>query len=552
MRSNYNRLLFLCIASFFLSLNSYSQLSGNAMLAGQSSHAGIKVKFIASSGTAVTDSCLTNAAGHYSVNIAGGLYLVKFSYNGYQDFYYNNSTPLALTNTVILSSTTLTAGSAVYVNGNVSGNWTSNNTYYVQGDLTIPANATLNIQPGTVVKFTGNYMITATGVLNALGNSSSRIVFTTNTANNWNMIYMTSNSHMDFCLVEYCSAGVRAENCSPVISNSVFRKITPSGGIYSLGGAAIIEKNEVYDYALFGIWCEGASTGTISCNSVYNDNYQNSYQNSYGIIAKGDNLVINNNVYNTRLGVWLDNSQSPVIKNNYIHDNQDGASIGSSVGTGPVSQFINNSFTNNTGTAFKRSGYAGATSFINNIVVGSATAINFSGANFTNDHNLYYNNSVNFTTSNPTGAGQVVNNNANGAPIDSYYNVYANPQFVGNHYPFLQPGSSAINAGNTSYNANIGANPDQICYSNLTTGISANTLSDRNFKFFPNPNAGQLTVTAEADHQITIYDPLGKVVFTESFTAGEHQIDLSSAHNGIYFMTVKEGNKIETVKLVKE
>lgn len=49
-----------------------AQLSGNAQLSSQSDHSGIKVKFIASSGTCVTDSCLTTSSGNYSLTIAGG------------------------------------------------------------------------------------------------------------------------------------------------------------------------------------------------------------------------------------------------------------------------------------------------------------------------------------------------------------------------------------------------------------------------------------------------------------------------------------------------
>jgi hypothetical protein len=132
-----------------------AQLSGTAFLSGQTNHSNIKVKFTAQSGLAVTDSAFTTAAGNYSINIVSGIYVISFSSQGYIPATYNNAAATLLTNTVTLPAATLTPGNQVIVSGNVSGNWTNNNTYLVNGDITIPNGSVLTIQAGTSVKFNG-------------------------------------------------------------------------------------------------------------------------------------------------------------------------------------------------------------------------------------------------------------------------------------------------------------------------------------------------------------------------------------------------------------
>src|SRR5215216_3055932 len=84
-----------------------AQLSGTAFLSGQTNHSGIKVKFIAVSGTSVTDSTLTDPSGNYNININGGIYSILFSKTGFQPVYYNNNNSVVLTNTTVLTSVSL-------------------------------------------------------------------------------------------------------------------------------------------------------------------------------------------------------------------------------------------------------------------------------------------------------------------------------------------------------------------------------------------------------------------------------------------------------------
>ncbi len=77
----------------------------------------------------------------------------------------------------------------VVVSGEITTNttWTKNNTYLLSGFVYVKNNATLTIEPGTVIKgdktTKGSLIITRNGKINANGNPSEPIVFTSNQAN---------------------------------------------------------------------------------------------------------------------------------------------------------------------------------------------------------------------------------------------------------------------------------------------------------------------------------------------------------------------------------
>lgn len=68
--------------------------SSKALLDNKNKHDGIKVKFIANSPTAHTDSTFTNSDGTYTISLSEGKYMVVLSKNYYQSVYYNDSLPV--------------------------------------------------------------------------------------------------------------------------------------------------------------------------------------------------------------------------------------------------------------------------------------------------------------------------------------------------------------------------------------------------------------------------------------------------------------------------
>ncbi|MEO1528966.1 MAG: hypothetical protein AAFX06_26390, partial [Planctomycetota bacterium] len=64
------------------------------------------------------------------------------------------------------------------MSGTLSGDDTWNGTIHVTGDVTVPDGVTLDIDPGTVVKFNPGRWLTGEGSIQAIGNAANPIVFT--------------------------------------------------------------------------------------------------------------------------------------------------------------------------------------------------------------------------------------------------------------------------------------------------------------------------------------------------------------------------------------
>ena len=131
--------------------------------------------------------------------------------------------------------------SAKDISGTQSGKWTLiNSPYIIQGDVTVPKDQYLTIEPGVVVKFAGYYRMTVRGLLIARGNSSNRIVFTSNKdfefgetasidsrdltpqADDWNMIEFIHDSEqqpseMSNCMIRYSNNIIQCNNAAPIL-----------------------------------------------------------------------------------------------------------------------------------------------------------------------------------------------------------------------------------------------------------------------------------------------------------------------------------------------
>ena len=124
----------------------------------------------------------------------------------------------------------------VYWIGNVGDTtWStaSADSYYVVGDVTVPAGQTLTIEPGVNVRFEGNFKITVNGTLTANGTPTNPITFTTIIADSvWHGLRFKSGSSgsvLQNCIL-YRSAdslnsfggAVSVEDASPTFQSCTF------------------------------------------------------------------------------------------------------------------------------------------------------------------------------------------------------------------------------------------------------------------------------------------------------------------------------------------
>jgi len=167
------------------------------------------------------------------------------------------------------------------LSGEVFGTWTSDNSpYLIEGNIVVPNDSTLIIEPGVTVQFQGYFSLDVQGRLLALGTESDSIYFIVNdttgfsipdtTLGGWNGIQFidtpveNDTSKISYCNIQYGKAvgsslpdksggaifisnfnKVIISNC--VISNcSAGGSDSPSGGGICLNFADIIlEKNEI-------------------------------------------------------------------------------------------------------------------------------------------------------------------------------------------------------------------------------------------------------------------------------------------------------------------
>ncbi|MCK4689236.1 MAG: carboxypeptidase regulatory-like domain-containing protein, partial [Candidatus Marinimicrobia bacterium] len=158
-------IMILCNSSSAQEKTSHT-VGGNVYLEEQTDHSGAKVKFTASSPSAVTDSTYTPTDGSYSIILEVGIYNVEFSKEGYIS---NSLTNYFLSSDTTLPDVTLQYGTVVEITDTISGTLTNEHVYRVVGDLIVPDTSSLTINPGVKMMFAGDYDLNCYGPITAIG-----------------------------------------------------------------------------------------------------------------------------------------------------------------------------------------------------------------------------------------------------------------------------------------------------------------------------------------------------------------------------------------------
>lgn len=176
--------------------------------------------------------------------------------------------------------TSIASGQTIIPGGDVSGIWTaSGSPYLIQGNIAIPTDSTLHIEPCVEVIFQSVYDLTVRGYLEAVGTEADSIHFyPANTGAGWHGISFSSapdSSHMSYCTVRHAlyggsGGGISCSGSNPVISHCTISDCegTESGGIYCRNSGATITHCTI---TRNHTWVSGGGIKLTSCSTVLSD-----------------------------------------------------------------------------------------------------------------------------------------------------------------------------------------------------------------------------------------------------------------------------------------
>ncbi|WP_243349281.1 right-handed parallel beta-helix repeat-containing protein [Parabacteroides sp. FAFU027] len=148
--------------------------------------------------------------------------------------------------------------------------WTlSGSPYNITGDVQVPANITLSIEPGVVINFTGDYQILVKGIFIANGTATSPISFTGNTSGKAMIMFRStnlSNSQLSYLKFTGPKNGLQLEDeseysQSPIkatgtltINNAEFNKTTVYTKGYETTAAMVINNATITSTTVRGVY----------------------------------------------------------------------------------------------------------------------------------------------------------------------------------------------------------------------------------------------------------------------------------------------------------
>ncbi len=108
----------------------------------------------------------------------------------------------------------------------------------------------------------------------------------------------------------------------------------------------------------------------------------------------------------------------------------------------------------------------------------------------------------------------------------------------------------------TPYNDGNGTSSGHVKVYQNTTTLGLSNLSKHEISLSPNPTNGivNLKLVNTGIHQVFIYDITGKIIYKNQLLTinNQFQIDLSHFKKGVYFIKIKENNKVFVSKVIKE
>jgi hypothetical protein len=318
------------------------------------------------------------------------------------------------------------------VAGNVSGNWTlAGSPYLIQGNIIVPNDSTLTIDPGVMISFQGHYKLFCNGRIIAVGTSSKKINFTGSNSPGWEGIRFDSTpatndtSLFTYCIMQHGSPSGTGNDIyggafffngfsKSIISYCTITNNCPSSSsaaIYCISSSPKIKNNSFSNNGATSINCQTNSNPLIENNTMTNG--------SAIYIESAAPTIIGNTIYNNTQGYGGIScfSSSAIIKNNIIKGNinSNGAGGGGILLESAAGTISNNIISNNS-TSYGGGGISChycSTDITDNVVVnnqcsavGGGTAVESGGGIYIfNSSPILTNNTICNNTSNTGGGG---------------------------------------------------------------------------------------------------------------------------------------------------
>jgi hypothetical protein len=251
--------------------------------------------------------------------------------------------------------------------------------YWVDGDILVPSDVTLTVEPGVTVLFRGSYYVKVEGTLTAIGTEADSIRFTSALsqpqAGDWSRIWFTDasadatldrdgrfvgGSGIAYAEISY-GGQIQFDASSPYFAHNHVHHVTgtpprdwPNGAVWTCNSSAVIRDNLIEDNPITGIYVGGGDV-QIRRNTIRRN------RGSWG----GGIFFANPNCADS-----MDSYADPVVEDNEITENT--APFGGGIALYSGSPIItHNDITNNVTTGQQYTGQ--------NAQSGGAAIVTFSG-----------------------------------------------------------------------------------------------------------------------------------------------------------------------------
>jgi parallel beta-helix repeat protein len=371
--------------------------------------------------------------------------------------------------------------------------------YIVTTDITVDSGQTLELLPGSILRFTSGTGLSIRGCLRAIGNSEGSIILTSESVvpqqGDWKGIIIEGKSpvidmkHVEianavtgikFILDWYAKVNLSLCNSSIHHCSNTGLYIDSRPGMNISSDDVRVFNNKIYENTDFGIVLKASSDWIVQgafCKGPYsstNDSYirkNEMYQNDVGIYMTNPNIggrcpgasggsigsqITGNCISYNRVAVLSDDRPhgiiSATLSNNLILKNTDSGLVFH----GKLSVMIaNNTIVGNGGSGIRHDSYYDVVlNLVNNIITENDTGImslnneesNTADIRIVGYNNVYHNTEFDWTGY-PPEYGNLSTMNINGTPADIHMNVSIDPIFAGSNDFHLTSNSPMVGAG---------------------------------------------------------------------------------------------------------